>query len=598
MTTSEATSKKRKVRSTDGTRKKTKVEHEDMTTKSERKAEKNALKAKFKITSDAANGVSKEEKKATKAAKKAERDAKKAAKKNFEEELNNGGPRMKEIYEERAQLKAARKASEAAQEAKEMSDPQERKTSTTVVSSTRISSSYIQQSSLASVSNLEIDEFFKKHIIQVAAKSELTPILSFEHLSVAPLLSAGLSNYKKPTPIQSASWPYLLSGTDLVGIAETGSGKTMAFGLPAINHILLNELEGVSVLVLSPTRELAMQTHEALTQLGEKVGVRSVCLYGGVAKDAQRRNLLKANIIVGTPGRINDLIEEGAADMSKISFLILDEADRMLDTGFEVEIKRIIRNCPSREKRQTVMTSATWPESIRRLADEFMVDPVKITIGSDDLAASQNVTQIVEVIEDPRDKEHRLYQLLKEHQSGTRKDDRIIVFALYKKEASRVEMNLQRKGFNAKAIHGDLSQAQRTQTLEDFKSGKTPLLIATDVAARGLDIPKVEIVINLTFPLTIEDYVHRIGRTGRAGAKGRAITLFTSQDKGHSGNLVNVLKRAGQHVPLFYVGYDLPIQVPEELTKFGTHVKKKEHSAYGAHFKDIDDTVKATKIKF
>lgn len=214
---------------------------------------------------------------------------------------------------------------------------------------------------------------------------------------------------------------------------------------------------------------------------------------------------------------------------------------------------------------------------MRDLAATFMQSPVHFTIGDNptgDLRANVRIVQTVEVI-DHFSKEQRLLELLKQHQSAKNKDDKILVFCLYKKEATRVENFLKRKGLRVAAIHGDLNQSQRTQALQSFKDGTCPLLIATDVAARGLDIPKVKLVINVTFPLTIEDYVHRIGRTGRAGETGNAITLFTEHDKAHSGALINILKAAGQ-------------AVPESLLKFGTTVKKKEHSIYGAFYKDTE----------
>jgi len=260
-------------------------------------------------------------------------------------------------------------------------------------------------------------------------------------------------------------------------------------------------------------------------------------VYGGVAKDQQRQALKKADIVVATPGRLNDLINEGNADLSKASYVVLDEADRMLDKGFEEEIKKIINTTPAIGKRQTLMFTATWPESVRELASTFMKSPVRINIGDNptgDLRANTRIVQKVEVV-DPRNKEYRVIQLLKEYQSGKQKDDRILVFALYKKEATRVEQFIRQKGFRVGAIHGDLSQEQRTRSLDAFKKGETPILVATDVAARGLDIPAVKLVINCTFPLTIEDYVHRIGRTGRAGKEGLAITLFTEHDKAQSG---------------------------------------------------------------
>jgi ATP-dependent RNA helicase DBP3 len=259
----------------------------------------------------------------------------------------------------------------------------------------------------------------------------------------------------------------------------------------------------------------------------------------------------------------------------------------MLDKGFKEEIRKIINTTPPLGKRQTLMFTATWPESVRTLAATFMTDPIKIAIGDNplgDLRANARIVQKVEVV-DPKNKEYRLWQLLRQYQSGNQKEDRILVFCLYKKEAMRVEGFIRSKGIRVAGIHGDLSQEQRTKSLEAFKRGNTPVLVATDVAARGLDIPAVKLVINLTYPLLTDDYVHRIGRTGRAGKEGLAITLFTEHDKAQSGALINVLKAANQ-------------PVPDELLKFGTTVKKKGHDAYGAFFKDVDSTKTAKKIKF
>jgi len=266
--------------------------------------------------------------------------------------------------------------------------------------------------------------------------------------------------------------------------------------------------------IVSPTRELAVQIHEQIKKLATPAGLEAVCVYGGVQKEEQRKALKTASIVVATPGRLNDLINEGAAYLGSVGYLVLDEADRMLDKGFEEDIKRIINTTPTQGLRQTLMFTATWPQSVRELAATFMTSPVKISIGDNptgELRANNRITQNVEVV-DPRGKETRLLQLIKQHQSGNQKDDRILVFCLYKKEATRVENYLRMKGLRVAGIHGDLSQQQRTMSLDAFKSGKVPLLVATDVAARGLDIPAVKLVVNVTFPLTVEDYVHRIGR--------------------------------------------------------------------------------------
>ncbi|KAL2173034.1 P-loop containing nucleoside triphosphate hydrolase protein [Thermothelomyces heterothallicus CBS 202.75] len=423
---------------------------------------------------------------------------------------------------------------------------------------------YQQTEALHAVPETEIQEYLKKHEISISDPSDakLRPVIQFSHLPSSTLLSENpFASFTAPTPIQAASWPFALSGRDVIGIAETGSGKTMAFSLPCVEalasrprpkHSKGGKTACARAVVVSPTRELAMQTHAAMSSLASLVGLSAVCLYGGASKDEQRALLRKksgADIIVATPGRLKDFLSEGCVSLSDVMFAVLDEADRMLDKGFEEDIKLILGSCPPREKRQTLMFTATWPMSVRGLAEGFMVDPVKVTIGnrtragdengggsgSTELQANTRIEQKVEVV-DPNAKEQRLLELLREAQKGSGKNDRILVFCLYKKEAVRVEQFLERRGIRVASIHGDLRQDQRTRSLEAFKSGKTTVLVATDVAARGLDIPEVKLVINVTFPLTIEDYVHRIGRTGRAGKFGKAITLFTQHDKAHSGS--------------------------------------------------------------
>ncbi|KMU82093.1 ATP-dependent RNA helicase dbp3 [Coccidioides immitis RMSCC 3703] len=231
------------------------------------------------------------------------------------------------------------------------------------------------------------------------------------------------------------------------------------------------------------------------------------------------------------------------------------------------------------------MFTATWPIGVRNLAASFTKNPVTVTIGdSSDIRANKRIKQMVEVLQ-PYEKDSRLLELLRRYQDGGKNNHRILVFCLYKKEAMRVERFIGSKGFKVAGIHGDMSQTERFRSLEAFKSGSISLLVATDVAARGLDIPAVKLVLNVTFPLTIEDYVHRIGRTGRAGAEGLAITLFTERDKALSGPLINVLRAADQ-------------DVPESLLKFGATVKKKQHESYGAFFREMDTTKVASRIKF
>ncbi|KAL5495763.1 DBP3 [Sanghuangporus weigelae] len=467
------------------------------------------------------------------------------------------------------------------------------------------------------LSETEVSEYLSKHGVSIDCRTssgstsvlpeELRPILSFSSLlpRIPEPLHSAFASFKEPTPIQACSWPASLDGRDVIGIAETGSGKTLAFGIPAICRIVNRQSNSlkpkkskskqgrISVLAVAPTRELALQTHETFSELGKSLGLTSIAVYGGVDKAPQRQALKDKNaaMIVGTPGRMLDLVNDGSCDLSGVRYLVLDEADRMLDKGFENDIRAIIGHCAPSDKRQTLMFSATWPDAVRRLASTFLRNPVRVTVGSDDLSANTRVEQVVEVFDDQREKDSRLLahlQKLKAKKSGqTSSDDaRILVFVLYKKEASRVEQTLQRRGFSVGGIHGDLSQAARTAALDDFKTGKTQLLVATDVAARGLDIPNVGTVINYSFPLTVEDYVHRIGRTGRGGRSGKSITFFTgdNHERALAGELAKVLREAGFNAT--------------PLKKFPMTIKKKEHSVYGAFYRDdIPTDAKPTRMR-
>ncbi|KAI0353176.1 DEAD-domain-containing protein [Trametes cingulata] len=492
---------------------------------------------------------------------------------------------------------------------KEKKDKKDKKNKKGADTASAAESSSAIVSARPSASSSDVEAFLKKHDITLHIPDgvpPVTPIISFDQLDVPAELRAAFDGFKEPTPIQACSWPPALEGRDVVGIAETGSGKTLAFGLPALARLLKNSSKEpkkqkgttVSVLVVAPTRELAIQTHETLEKLGAPFGIASVAVFGGVDKVPQIKTLKNANkdgkttrIIVGTPGRILDLVNDRACDLSRVSYLVLDEADRMLDKGFENDIRAIIGHTMQGADRQTLMFSATWPEAVRRLASTFQRDPVRVTVGSDDLTANSRVEQVVEVFDDPRSKDSRLLghlrNLLPKKSKGASEDARILIFALYKKEATRVEGMLRSKGFSVMGLHGDMSQSARMDALQRFKTGESTLLVATDVAARGLDIPNVAAVINYTFPLTIEDYIHRIGRTGRGGKTGKSITFFTGEnhERALAGELARVLRESG---------FDA-----ECLKKFPMTIKKKEHSAYGAFFRnDIPAPKGPTKITF
>lgn len=558
------------------------------------------LKKEQKEDDPELGGLSKEERRAAKRAKK-ERIKAEAAQEAAESVTDGKGDDEAAGDAEKKALKRAEKSARKAAKADKKGAEEIAVEATAATNGHSVSngtsaaataSGYAENPALAALPQSEIDSFIAEKFISVENPTSTTyrPITAFKHLpAIDESLRAPFKSFTTPTPIQAAAWPYLFAGQDVIGVAETGSGKTLAFGLPCVRYISSldkKSSKGIKSCIVSPTRELACQIHAELEKLTKPAGLKVTVVYGGVNKDAQRETLKGTHIVVATPGRLNDYIQEGSIDLSGVQYLVLDEADRMLDKGFEEEIRKIISGTPT-TGRQTLMFTATWPPSVRELASTFMNKPVRVNIGDNptgELRANTRIKQEVEVI-DPMAKQSRLIDLLKQYQSGKNKTDRILVFCLYKKEATRIEEFIRRRGFNVGGIHGDLSQQKRTESLEAFKVGRVPCLVATDVAARGLDIPAVKVVINVTFPLTVEDYVHRIGRTGRAGQDGLAITMFTDNEKGLAGALINVLKAAGQ-------------PVPEELMKFGTTVKKKGHDAYGAFYKDVDTSKKATKITF
>jgi ATP-dependent RNA helicase DDX5/DBP2 len=381
------------------------------------------------------------------------------------------------------------------------------------------------------------------------------PFLNFEEAGFPqPILNIlSKSGFEKPMPIQAQGWPIAMSGKDLVGIGETGSGKTLGYILPAILHIQaqgpVQRGEGPIALVLAPTRELAQQIEKVASQFGRASGVKPVCLFGGASRFHQIKELRSgANMVIATPGRLIDLLENRETNFERCSYLVLDEADRMLDMGFEPQIRKIVGQV--RPDRQMLMWSATWPEDVRELAEDFLdaattKDYVHLNIGSTELQANHDIEQTIDVIE-RRDKMSKLMQIMEQ---DVQAEDRVLVFASTKRQVDLIERNLQRKGHRVSGIHGDKSQGRRDSVLNNFRSGRVPILVATDVASRGLDVDDIKIVINYDFPGTIEDYIHRIGRTGRRGRSGKAYSFFTEDDGRMSRELTKVLKEAGQNIP-------------------------------------------------
>ncbi len=327
-------------------------------------------------------------------------------------------------------------------------------------------------------------------------------------------------NFTKPTPIQHQAIPIALAGEDLIGIAQTGTGKTLAFGLPIINKILNQTGTG---LILVPTRELALQVEQSLSSLGQAFNLKIATLIGGTPPGPQLRKLSQhPQIIIATPGRLIDHLQQNKNILNKINTLVLDEADRMLDMGFEPQIKKILAVMP-KEKRQTMLFSATMPENITKLANNYMRKPLRIEVAPAGTAAA-NIEQEVFIVP-ANQKIILLEELLKQY------PQRILIFSRTKHGAKKITINLKKLGYKAAEIHSNKSLSQRTKALKDFKIGLVKILVATDIASRGIDVQNITVVINYDLPDNPEDYVHRIGRTARAGKSGKAISLAAPEQK-------------------------------------------------------------------
>lgn len=407
---------------------------------------------------------------------------------------------------------------------------------------------YRESERMMNMSELEVSEFREANQMKILGRDVPKPILDFTDV----VFGEGIERYFKkndfraPMPIQAQGWPMALAGRDMVGIAQTGSGKTISFALPALVHAAaqtpLRPGDGPIVLILAPTRELCMQIHEVVEEYDKFFRMRSLAVFGGVSAFPQRQALRRGvEVLVATPGRLIDLMEQGVVHLSRVTYLVLDEADRMLDMGFEPQLRNIIPK--TNQDRQTLMWSATWPREVRELAYSFMRDYIQVTIGDDELTSNKKIHQIVKVCEE-RDKIENLVGFLKEN------DVKVIVFCNKKRTCDHLEYELSRQRYYAAAIHGDKSQQNRDRVISDFKSGKRNILIATDVAARGLDVKDVHAVINFDFPPNCDSYIHRIGRTARGNQKeGLAIAFFTREDRGNAAELVTILRNAGQSIP-------------------------------------------------
>lgn len=378
------------------------------------------------------------------------------------------------------------------------------------------------------------------------------------------LTNIDLAGYKVPTPVQKYSIPIVMSGRDLMACAQTGSGKTGGFLFPILSQAYQNGPSAAAAgpqhggfarqrkayptsLILAPTRELVSQIYDEGRKFAYRSWVRPCVVYGGADIGSQLRQIERGcDLLVATPGRLVDLIERGRISLANIKYLVLDEADRMLDMGFEPQIRRIVEgeDMPGTDARQTLMFSATFPRDIQVLARDFLRDYIFLSVGRVG-STSENITQKIEYVEDV-DKRSVLLDILHTHGAGL-----TLIFVETKRMADALSDYLINQGFPATSIHGDRTQRERERALDMFRTGRTPILVATAVAARGLDIPNVKHVVNYDLPTDIDDYVHRIGRTGRAGNTGISTAFFNRGNRGVVRDLLDLLKEANQDVPAF-----------------------------------------------
>lgn len=410
---------------------------------------------------------------------------------------------------------------------------------------------YHEHPKITSMTDEEAEAIRRENDITIVkGRNVPKPVTSFNEASFPAYVEEAIrsAGFDKPTPIQIQGWPVALSGRDMIGIAETGSGKTLAFLLPAIVHInaqpYLQPGDGPIVLVLAPTRELVEQIRHEASRFGASSRIKHCVAYGGVPKRQQIIDLRRgAEILIACPGRLIDFLEVGTTNLRRVTYLVLDEADRMLDMGFEPQIRKI--ESQIRPDRQTLMWSATWPKEVQGLARVLCrEDPVHINVGSFELKACHNIRQIIQVVSE-HEKKARLRNLLTRITDGSK----ILIFAETKRGADNLTRELRTDGFKALSLHGDKKQEERAWVLSEFKAGRSPIMVATDVASRGLDVKDVRYVINYDFPNQIEDYIHRIGRTGRAGTTGSAFTFFSPDKYKSASELITVLEEAKQEVP-------------------------------------------------
>ncbi|KAH9212585.1 Pre-mRNA-processing ATP-dependent RNA helicase prp5 [Leptodontidium sp. 2 PMI_412] len=414
---------------------------------------------------------------------------------------------------------------------------------------------YSEPAELADMTEAELADLrLELDGIKVSGKDVPKPVQKWSQcgLNVQSLEVIRKLGYERPTAIQMQAVPAIMSGRDVIGVAKTGSGKTIAFLLPMFRHIRdqrpLEGSDGPIGLIVTPTRELATQIHKECKPFLKAMGLRAVCAYGGAPIKDQIADLKRgAEIIVCTPGRMIDLLAANSGrvtNLRRVTYVVLDEADRMFDMGFEPQVMKIFANI--RPDRQTILFSATMPRIMDALAKKTLQSPVEITVGGRSVVAPE-ITQMVEVREE-KEKFHRLLELLGELYNDD-EDARTLIFVDRQEKADDLLKDLMRKGYPCMSIHGGKDQIDRDSTIDDFKAGVVPIMIATSVAARGLDVKQLKLVVNFDAPNHLEDYVHRAGRTGRAGAKGTAVTFITEEQEQYSVGIAKALEQSGQPVP-------------------------------------------------
>jgi ATP-dependent RNA helicase RhlE len=366
------------------------------------------------------------------------------------------------------------------------------------------------------------------------SQSEEGVLVNFEAFHLHHRIESGIEalGYTEPTPIQSQSIPSILQGRDLMGMAQTGTGKTAAFALPILQHLLSGPRKVVRALIIAPTRELVEQTREAFGQLGRDTKLKTVSVYGGVDKNSQVKRLRDgAEIVVACPGRLLDLLDQRAVNLTHVEILVLDESDRMFDMGFLPDVRKILKRIPA--NRQTLLFSATMPDDIRSLAKEILRDPVIVQVGES--IPVSTVSHAVYPVESHL-KTALLMKILERTDTQS-----VLIFTRTKDRATRLASRMKRAGFSVAELQGDLSQKERQKALNGFRDGTYRMLVATDIAARGIDVSRISHVINYDMPDTVDAYTHRVGRTGRASRTGDALTFVSRSESAFLWSIENVI---------------------------------------------------------